>query len=888
MANNRVNVDLDMSVEGYVQGMDKATDSTKAYETETRKTKDSMVNLNKEFRKAKKDAQDLTAGYAQLSDAEKNSTLGREIASQLEQAKQKAAEFLDMKQDLDQELRSRASDTATWDAMKEGLGVGKDVMTALVSLTADLTGNEKELGKMIQKIAQVQSIANTAISVGNALQKQSALMNGVRRIQELALSKAIQLETSSTVGATVAQKAFNVVAKANPYVLLGTAALALVSALGAYMIAVSKAKDATDELKQEIHATSLQGQKDAQSEVTKLDLLYKATQNQALSIDERRKATEKLQEQYPGYFGNIKTETILAGEASKAYQQLKNDIIAVAMARAYQDKITEKAKENVDIEDEIKKQQKKLDKLKSDRDKNQGGGVPGAVSGAAIAGEAWNIQSEQNALDELKQKRQENIDAMKGYQKEIDKTSDAQKRQSNENNVVAGSIDDINNKLSNLKKRYSGGLIDKESYNKQRKELEEQLKKLQTGTDLAKGGKGGKTEVKAVSDSIDDLEKKISDLQDKAKKGILPEDLKDPDKYKTRLKELQSQLKELKIEWGFEEPETKLQKLQKALETSQKAYIIAVEVDDKDAQDAALNTYRSIEKELAEHKAKINIEPAIDPKESKKQLKEISDLIKDTYKANVDFKFDFSSLPEATKKEAEAILDQFNRIIDAKEKLNNIIRNDDNKYSQEAIDEAREKVVLLTGSYNELITVLNEYINENTAFKKMSDDINLAGEALQNLGSIMSSISNISGNKIFNAAAVLSQAVATYILGWTEATTKAAKLGPVGWAAFGLSSAAQMFAVVSQIKSAGKFAQGGTVGGSSYYGDKLMAFVNSGETILTRDQTKNVVNAIDNNKLDKQIIVIGETRLRGSDLYISYKNFEKSHNISTNKYSIYQ
>jgi hypothetical protein len=57
-----------------------------------------------------------------------------------------------------------------------------------------------------------------------------------------------------------------------------------------------------------------------------------------------------------------------------------------------------------------------------------------------------------------------------------------------------------------------------------------------------------------------------------------------------------------------------------------------------------------------------------------------------------------------------------------------------------------------------------------------------------------------------------------------------------------------LISVISQItqisKSAGKFAEGGIVGGTSYSGDKLFAMVNSGEMILNKRQQGNLANMI--------------------------------------------
>lgn len=61
-------------------------------------------------------------------------------------------------------------------------------------------------------------------------------------------------------------------------------------------------------------------------------------------------AVSNLQKQYPAYFGNMKTEAILAGKAAAAYRQLADDIIKAAMARAYEKRIEKLAERQADLE----------------------------------------------------------------------------------------------------------------------------------------------------------------------------------------------------------------------------------------------------------------------------------------------------------------------------------------------------------------------------------------------------------------------------------------------------------------------------------------------------------------------------------------------------------
>ena len=86
---------------------------------------------------------------------------------------------------------------------------------------------------------------------------------------------------------------------------------------------------------------------------------------------------------------------------------------------------------------------------------------------------------------------------------------------------------------------------------------------------------------------------------------------------------------------------------------------------------------------------------------------------------------------------------------------------------------------------------------------------------------------------------------------------------------------AAMTAQHAATKAMMAFEDGGIVGGSSYYGDKVIARLNSGEMVLNRRQQTTLFNAIDNGMFDNG--TNGNTtisfKLRGSDIYGSLKNF---------------
>lgn len=112
-----------------------------------------------------------------------------------------------------------------------------------------------------------------------------------------------------------------------------------------------KAKEEVNTLRQEqeaLNAEMANARAEGAKEVAQLQVLYAMTQNTNASMQDRIAAVKQLQSQYPAYFGNLSQEAILAGEASAAYQQLTNDIMAAAYARAYQNRINKLASQNID------------------------------------------------------------------------------------------------------------------------------------------------------------------------------------------------------------------------------------------------------------------------------------------------------------------------------------------------------------------------------------------------------------------------------------------------------------------------------------------------------------------------------------------------------------
>jgi chromosome segregation ATPase len=99
-----------------------------------------------------------------------------------------------------------------------------------------------------------------------------------------------------------------------------------------------------------------------------------------------------------------------------------------------------------------------------------------------------------------------------------------------------------------------------------------------------------------------------------------------------------------------------------------------------------------------------------------------------------------------------------------------------------------------------------------------------AAQAVQTVGSAMQSIEDPAAK----VAGTVMQAIASIALGYAQATTQAASLGPWAWVAFAATGLATMLSTISSIHSATGYANGGMVKGNSYSGDNIPAMIDGG------------------------------------------------------------
>lgn len=195
----------------------------------------------------------------------------------------------------------------------------------------------------------------------------------------------------------------------------------------------------TQKLQQAVNTSHREGGKAASEESAKLKILYTASQDSSKSMKERNKAVDELQKMYPSYFGKLTNETILAGKAASAYDDLTKAIIRKGQAQAAEDIVADYSKKNFELQrginadtnwtnrnkDEYGKALKKRDKMwENYRKVNQGSII---VDSAA---KAWISNTPEGKLIEEYERRMSNI---KKYTDQIAKN----------NKIIEGTVKQI-------------------------------------------------------------------------------------------------------------------------------------------------------------------------------------------------------------------------------------------------------------------------------------------------------------------------------------------------------------------------------------------------------------------------------------------------------------
>lgn len=342
-----------------------------------------------------------------------------------------------------------------------------------------------ELQKILALLSIIEQVNTNIVKEGIIQNKLAIVVDGVRTAQIKAKTAAEALSTKGTIAATVAQRVFNAVASANPYVLLALALISVVGALYAFSSGTEKAaekqkrlnelqdnyldsleteanrsKEASDarisDLERQIKVLEAQGNK--QKEIRKIE-------GQILA--ERKRGNKEQRETYAKELADLEKNRVTLIRYEMALKRLKDLRGEGTKKVAWAIELDGNVKRH-DIDDAIEAAQKKVDQYgrkvqvavglnagtaqivadikaqeeKEKREKAEKAKEVAAVEREALrAAEDAKFQLIQNADERARQQTEAN------YNRQIE---DLKRRLSTETNLTAKARTAINEQIAGL------------------------------------------------------------------------------------------------------------------------------------------------------------------------------------------------------------------------------------------------------------------------------------------------------------------------------------------------------------------------------------------------------------------------------------------------------
>ena len=790
----------------------------------------------------KKKLKDIQSTMAQMNlDGLNNTDIFHRMAAQ-------AAEYKDAIGDASQATRLLSSDTANLDAGIQAFSAIAGAATVATGVMGMFGAENKEVQQAILKVQSALGILSGVQAIANTLNKDSILMLKIKQIQELATAQATTVNSTATgvntvaTGAnTAAMKIWNTV-KAIGKALLGDFSGLLIvgaGALATYAIATSNSADAEKEHQDSLnksaktvsnYTTTLSNTfAQLMTDYTKLKAEWKT-----LSSAHQKNQWIKDNESKLNDLGISVSNVNSVEEAfSKNTNIVVQGFIARAKAAAYLSKITDEYKKQIELIDKINIQTAKSAAEAASR--------PKVASGQEITDSTYrNSRYGSVGSDGKWRFSAKGADIYNSGKSDGNKYVEGLENQLKQSNSkIKGYTTQLTGELNKVPKAYkpsSGG-------------------KVKNKTPKIKKDKVVKAEpiFNKDADTLQGMQDNVTVLENKLKKLKV-----DSEEFKKTTKEIQLWKDKIEVvQKSFEKVEQP--KFQEGSIADYEKQISKVDEDLKnlnlteEERNAKLKERAALLDIIASKKEKPYQEGSISDLEE--QINKLQNRLNNeniTAKARLELKTKIADLQKQIDELSDSTTIKIKNVsIDTQDKLDSF---DNAQANVDSIVKQRELGIIDKSQAESEIAALNEQLQqlglkpikihiESDAEKKLSE----ARDAVDSLGSSLSSIGSNIGIPELDVAGIMAQSVATMISGYATATSQAASLGPWAWIAFAALGAAQLAAIVGQVKSMGSFANGGIIGGGSTHGDMLTAQVNAGEMILNGKQQKRLFNMLDGN-----------------------------------------
>lgn len=768
---------------------------------------------------------------------------------------QQAGEMSDAIGDANQAVATFANDTMNLEASAQALQLvagGASLVTGAMGL---LGVEDEKVQQAMLKVQSAISLVNGVTAIANVLNKDSILMLRIKKIMMDANTASTATNTvaeganaAATGISTVARNAWNVTVAIGKALLGDFSGLVLVAAAGLVTYALCT-DDSTDSQEKHNKAVS-DGQKIEQdyskkvsSSTGELVGKYQVLRREWLSLKttaEKTKWIENNQSAMDGLGLSVNNlsdaENVFVSNTSRVVAALearaKAEAAQQALVDTYKKYYEQKNRHDTSTGDYYYKV-KAGDKINQDEAKAAGLGKGDgsgwssytlSKQGAAKVNayrsrQAVNKRNQRNnKLDtDLKKDTDFYTDIIVDNTEIANKTLKGGKHTSKHTGKGGGhttkttpkttpkpdktevfdpsSLKGLEQHLSKLQEE-QGKLnpLNTESVEKYKNAIEETKKKIeQTKIKL-----GIEVDEKADKNSLDALEDKLKELEDKRTK-IDVDDTDSVAKINADIDVMKKDIEKKKVKLGIE------------VEKSEPTIKAEKESDNykQGSNEDKRLSYNNAQTKVSTMKQDFEI-GIICKDEFDSQLKELNSQLEDLGLQKIDLEVDDDG----------TIVDTSDRLKELKETLANVTQSMSGECGQ------------MVEQFAQLAEILGDE-NADSATKAAAGLVTM-GEALQKIG----------GDGMVAKVGAVMAAIGQIILGFATASAQAASLGPFGWLAFVGAGLATVATTISTLKG---FAEGGIIEGASHTGDKVLARVNAGEMVLNKRQQSNLFNLLDGN-----------------------------------------
>ena len=434
------------------------------------------------------------------------------------------------------------------------IALGQSLNPVLLKSTNLLTYLTKALanhGKELAAAAIAVGVLTVAWNANIIITKAVAVGYATLRSGKLLLIAATKLLTGNLAKARIAWAALNTTMKFSIFGLVATAIAGIAAGITNWISKSREAKQATDELKKSTDKLAEIEQKAVErysNEAAEVKALTAILENNNISIDERRKALNKLKEIVPGYHADLTEEGVLINNNKTALDNYIDSIKKKARLDVYGEEIIALEKQKLEQERIIAENLKLQEELDAEYEFSNPAARPDI--------EDWDDWAEKKAkFNEAAENIRDAIEKESEIRNELyelyaEMETESQKYSSFKSNSIQPSYEDaVKNlekqheiELNELKQSFLNKEIEEDEYI--RVSNEKQLNYLQGKINLAK--QYGQSETEFIAAFLDEQIrqlKSVSKETNKVVKETNDEQLADEQRHLEDLKRLAERFK---------------------------------------------------------------------------------------------------------------------------------------------------------------------------------------------------------------------------------------------------------------------------------------------------------------------------------------------------------